>query len=69
MKKRKCSWRKARERTTMDQTCDTPDDRTYLGAQRCLQIALGLGIESSQAHWVRNCAAQMCLVSGCLVHT
>ena len=25
MKKRKCSWRKARERTTMDETCNTPD--------------------------------------------
>ena len=34
VKKRKCSWRKARERTTMDDTCDTPDDNTYFGAQR-----------------------------------
>ena len=30
MKKRKCSWRKARERTTLDETCDTPDDNTIL---------------------------------------
>ena len=26
VKKRKCSWRKARERTTMDETCDRSDD-------------------------------------------
>ena len=26
MKKKKCSGKKARERTTMDETCDTPDD-------------------------------------------
>ena len=42
VKKRKCSWRKARERTTMDETCDTPNDKTLFGAQRCLQIMLGL---------------------------
>ena len=42
MKKRKCSWRKARERTTMDETCGTPDDNTCFGTQRCLQITLGL---------------------------
>ena len=29
VKKRKCSWKKARERTTMDETRDTPDDLTY----------------------------------------
>ena len=34
VKKRKCSWRNARERTAMDETCDTPDDNTYFGAQR-----------------------------------
>ena len=34
VKKVKCSWRKARKRTTMDETCDTPDDNTYFGAQR-----------------------------------
>ena len=33
MKKKKCSWKKAREKTTMDETCDTPDDETFLGAQ------------------------------------
>ena len=37
MKKRKCSWRKARERTTMNETWDTKDDETYFEAQRCLQ--------------------------------
>ena len=42
MKKGKCSWREARERTTMDETCDTPDDKTFCGAQRCLQITPGL---------------------------
>ena len=42
MKKRKCSWKKARERTTMDETCDTPDDNTYFGDKTCLQITLGL---------------------------
>ena len=56
VKKRMCSWRKARERTTKDETCDTPDDNTYFGAQRCLQIMLGL-------------EPQMCLVSGCPVYT
>ena len=40
----------ARERTTTDETCDTPDDNTYFGAQRCLQITLGLELEPSQAH-------------------
>ena len=30
MKKRKCSWRKARERTTMDETWVTPDDTLVL---------------------------------------
>ena len=34
--------RKARERTTKDETCDTPDDKTFLGAQRCMQTTLGL---------------------------
>ena len=29
MKKKKCSWRKARERTTVDKTCDTPDDKLF----------------------------------------
>ena len=34
---------KARERTTMDETCDTPNDKTvYFRAQKCLQIMLGL---------------------------
>ena len=42
VKKRKCSPRKARERTTKDETRDTPDDKTYFGAQRCLQTTLGL---------------------------
>ena len=50
MKKRKCSWRKARERTTMDETCDTPDDITYFWDTKMLQIAIGLGLEPSQAH-------------------
>ena len=31
MKKRKCLWKKARERTTIGETCDTPDDKTYFG--------------------------------------
>ena len=31
VKKRKSSWKKARERTTMDETCGTPDDNTWLG--------------------------------------
>ena len=30
LKKRKCSWKKERVRTTMDETCDTPDDQTLL---------------------------------------
>ena len=47
MKKRKWSWRKARERTTMGETCDTPDDKTYFGAQKCLQITLGLDPSAS----------------------
>ena len=34
VKKKKCSWRNARERTTMDETWVTPDDNTYFGAQR-----------------------------------
>ena len=34
VKKRKCSWKKARERTTKDETRVTPDDNTYFGEQR-----------------------------------
>ena len=59
----------------MDETCGRPDDNTYFGAQRCLQITLGLELEPSQSHWVcgahcdQTVRAQMCLVSGCPAYT
>ena len=36
VEKRKCPLRNARERTTTDETCDTPDDKTYFGTQRMI---------------------------------
>ena len=29
----------------MDETCDTPENKTYFGAPRCLQMTLGLELE------------------------
>ena len=47
--KKKCSWRKARERTTMDETCDTPDDNACLLVVRCsLENKLYLTSESCE---------------------
>ena len=53
MKKRKCSWRKARERTTMDETWVTPDDNTYLEHKdackaRCDQTVLALSFPDNR---------------------
>ena len=43
----------------MDETCDTP----------CLQVTLGLGLETKPSALSVRCALQMCLVSGCPVYT
>ena len=48
-KKRKCSWRNARERTTMDETCGTPDDQLILGHKDACTSRLVLNLRASQA--------------------
>ena len=52
-----CSWRKVRERTTVDETCDTPDDDTYFGHTNACKSRLVLNLSLPKRI---ECAVRAC---------
>ena len=66
-KKRKCSWRNARERTTMDETCGTPDDQLILGHKDACTSRLVLNLRASQARAMRSALVKRLYCAVCAV--